>query len=269
MLKYDLDKLESAIHDFNLVTGISITLYSPDELPITSRGTSMGCYCKLVASTKYGARACKHSNRALISECRRTKRITRHICGAGLLDIAIPLLHHGDLVGFIMIGQIKMQEQLPAEALSFPIEPAELEACYRTLPLYNEQLIASTINIATMLTRYILLENMVVSQQKPSASVIAEYIEAHLSERLTAAAVSLGTHISVSGIYKCMKQSYGCTLSEYICSRRIERAVTLLETTELSIEKVADAVGFSDAAYFSRCFKRTRGLSPLKYRKEL
>ena len=269
LAEYDINKLEDAICDFNTATGISITLYDLEERPITLRGTSSGRYCDLVASTKEGARACARSNRSLISKCRESKQPVRHICGAGLLDIAIPLLHRGETVGFLMIGQIRKNEQLPECALKFPIDREELFDCYRGLPLYNDQMVESIINIATMLTKYIMFENMVKSQQKPSAVAIADYVESHFCEKLTVDTVARDMHMSVSGIYKCMHKSYGCTLSEYITEKRIEKAVNLLEEGELSIEAVAEAVGFTDAAYFSRRFKKLRGISPLKYRKQI
>ena len=268
LAEYDINKLEDAIYDFNIATGVSITPYDLEERPITLRGTTSGRYCNLVASTNEGARACARSNRALISRCRETKQPVRHICGAGLLDIAIPLLHRGETVGFLMIGQIRNNEQLPECAQKFPIDREEILDCYRGLPLYNDQMIESIINIATMLTKYVMFENMVKSQQKPSSVAIADYVESHLCEKLTVGTVSRGMHMSVSGIYKCMRQSYGCTLSEYITERRIAKAAELLEEGELSVEAVAEAVGFTDAAYFSRRFKKIRGISPLKYRKQ-
>ena len=128
-------------------------------------------------------------------------------------------------------------------------------------------MIESIINIATMLTKYIMFENLVKSNPKQSAAVVADYIDAHLTEKLSVDLISKGTHISVSGIYKCMKNSYNCTLGEYICIRRIERSLSILDDSDISIEKIAETVGFSDAAYYSRCFKKIYGVSPLKYRK--
>ena len=268
LAKYDINKLEGAIYDFNIATGVSVTLYDVEERPVTLRGTGSAGYCSLVASTKEGAKACTKSNRSLISRCRESKQPVRHICAAGLLDIAIPLLHRGEIVGFLMIGQIRKGELLPECTQAFPINREELNECYRALPLYNDQMIESIINIATMLTKYVMFENMVRSQQKQSAAALADYVEEHLTEKLTVESVSHGMHMSASGIYKCMRQSYNRTLCEYITERRIERAVKLLEDADLSIEEVAEAVGFTDAAYFSRRFKKSKGISPLKYRKQ-
>ena len=46
----------------------------------------------------------------------------------------------------------------------------------------------------------------------------------------------------------------------------IEEAKQLLETTDLSIDAVADEVGYEDSSFFRRLFRRKVGLSPHAYR---
>ena len=266
--KYDLIKLDDVIRDFYCSTGVSITLYDKDRNPVTRSGIGTTEYCSLISATKEGARGCKKSNDALFDKCETSKSLEMHICEAGLVDAIIPILDRDELVGFLMIGQMRSSNELPANLKSFPIDYATISECYRNMPVRDEKTIRSIINIGSMLTKYVIFENMVKLQQKPSADSIATYVEEHLSEKLSAAHVSKATHISVSGIYKCMKNSFGCTLSEYITKRRAERSLRLLEDGELSIEKVAESVGFSDSAYYSRCFKKLYGVSPLKYRKK-
>jgi len=266
--KYDLGKLEAAICDFYRATGVSITLYDKDKKPLTRSGIGTTEYCRLIADTKEGARGCKKSNDALFSRCEKSKALEMHICEAGLLDAIIPLLVREELVGFLMIGQIRSAEALPENLKSFSADYEKISECYHKMPVCDEQTVESIINIGSMLTKYVIFENMVKPQQMPTADSLALYIEENLASRLSVKSVTKATHISVSGIYKCMKNSFGCTLGEYITSRRIERSLQLLENSELSIEKVAEAVGFTDSAYFSRCFKKLRGISPLKYRKQ-
>ena len=265
--KYDLSKLEGAIYDFYLATGVSITLFDKNRKPITKSGLGTTEYCSLIKCTKEGVRACKKSNDELFDKCEKSKAFEMHICKAGLLDAIIPILNLGELIGFLMIGQIRNYEQLPENLSNFPMHLDKITEYYEKMPIYDAQRVKSVINIGEMLTKYILFENILKPQQKPTAELISEYIKKNLHERLTVDNVAKATHISVSGIYKCMKSTFGCTLGEYITKLRIERAIPLLEDGELSMEKVAESVGFSDPAYFSRCFKKLRGISPLKYRK--
>jgi len=59
----------------------------------------------------------------------------------------------------------------------------------------------------------------------------------------------------------------GMTPLEYVHTLRIEEAKQMLEAGEESIEAIAHEVGYEDAAFFSRLFRRKVNLSPLQYRK--
>ena len=266
--KYDLPKLENVIRDFYKATGVSITLYDKNRSPLTRSGIGKTEYCGMIEGTKEGSRGCRRSNGALFDKCQKSKSLEIHICEAGLLDAIIPLLDHGEPIGYLMIGQMRSTEELPERVNGLPIDREKLTECYRKMPLCDEQTVRSIINVGSMLTKYVIFENLVKPQQKPSVDSVVAYIEDNLTERLTVERVAKATHMSASGIYKCMKASFDCTLGDYVTKRRVERSLPLLENGELPIEKVAEAVGFSDPAYFSRRFKGILGISPLKYRKK-
>lgn len=54
---------------------------------------------------------------------------------------------------------------------------------------------------------------------------------------------------------------------QYIVSLRINNAMNLLDSTNYSIAKIANAVGYDNALYFSRLFRKHTGFSPREYRK--
>ena len=54
---------------------------------------------------------------------------------------------------------------------------------------------------------------------------------------------------------------------KYILNVRIRNAQTLLETTDYSISDIAALIGYDNPMYFSRLFRKAKGLSPSKYRK--
>ena len=55
---------------------------------------------------------------------------------------------------------------------------------------------------------------------------------------------------------------------EYVQALRVEEAKQMLETEELTVDEVAEAVGYDDPASFRRLFKRCAGLSPAAYRRK-
>ena len=54
---------------------------------------------------------------------------------------------------------------------------------------------------------------------------------------------------------------------EYVHTLRLEEAKQMLEAGDLPIEAVANEVGYEDASFFGRLFRRKVGLTPAQYRK--
>lgn len=59
----------------------------------------------------------------------------------------------------------------------------------------------------------------------------------------------------------------GMSPLEYVHALRLEEAKQMLEAGDLPIEAIANEVGYEDAAFFSRLFKRKVNLTPAQYRK--
>ena len=68
---------------------------------------------------------------------------------------------------------------------------------------------------------------------------------------------------------KMIKESLSVNFSDYIASLRIQRAKELLRDDRLSIQEIAEIVGYNDYFYFTKVFKRVEGISPSKYRKSM
>ena len=76
-------------------------------------------------------------------------------------------------------------------------------------------------------------------------------------------AKSLGyhrTHLS-----KLFKEAVGLSPMQFLMQIRLERAKSLLRS-QWSVEQVASSVGFADALYFSKQFRKRYGMSPTEYR---
>ena len=58
------------------------------------------------------------------------------------------------------------------------------------------------------------------------------------------------------------------TLLQEIAMERVERACRLLKETDLTVEAVSDECGFPSLQRFSVQFKRCRGMSPGRWRKQ-
>lgn len=73
--------------------------------------------------------------------------------------------------------------------------------------------------------------------------------------------------MSRSSLSRKIKAAMNTSPGEYIRRRRLAVAARMLENSSVRISEVCDAVGFSTASYFSKCFKDTYGVLPAQYQK--
>ncbi|MBN1673224.1 MAG: helix-turn-helix transcriptional regulator [Kiritimatiellae bacterium] len=102
----------------------------------------------------------------------------------------------------------------------------------------------------------------------PSALVAArQYVQTHYLDRLRL--VDLARRVAVSRQYLCegFRQHFGVTPIEYAIRLRMQHAEELLSNADLNVTQVAERCGFSDVYYFSKLFKKRRGLTPSVFRR--
>lgn len=93
-----------------------------------------------------------------------------------------------------------------------------------------------------------------------------KYIEQHYKEEIALENLAERVHLSPSYLSKLFKKKIGINISTYIQNVRIEQAVVLLKTTNMKTYEIADAVGIYDPVYFSRMFKKIKGMKPKEFR---
>ena len=95
------------------------------------------------------------------------------------------------------------------------------------------------------------------------------YMEEHLDEPLTIPALSRRACLSATTFKEEFRRMYGLPVHTWLRQRRMEWAAELLHTSGLSLEKVAQAVGYSSVSQFAATFRRYYGVTPGKYRKNV
>ena len=102
---------------------------------------------------------------------------------------------------------------------------------------------------------------------------LLEPITAHLNENLCDCELDLEALYAKSGvsevyIRRIFKRRYGLAPAAYVTKERVRLACQMLISSESkSISSIALAVGYRDALYFSRIFKKQTGISPTEYRR--
>lgn len=99
--------------------------------------------------------------------------------------------------------------------------------------------------------------------EMPSLSSV---LDAHLYSSETINELALLSGRSLSSFKREFMREYGEPPRTWIRSRKLSRAAFLLETTDKSVEEVAEASGFVSNTHFARLFKSHYQLTPTDYR---
>jgi len=94
------------------------------------------------------------------------------------------------------------------------------------------------------------------------------HILEHSEELVDFAALSRRLGTSYSTFRRTFRQHTGLAPNQYLLQIRIRKAESLLSTTRIPIQEIAEKTGFESTYYFSRIFKLKTGLSPRDYRKQ-
>jgi AraC-like DNA-binding protein len=93
-----------------------------------------------------------------------------------------------------------------------------------------------------------------------------DFMKGHLREPLKIATLTALVNLSRSHYTTLFRRVTGYTPLSYLNLLRMQRAVQLLNTTNLSIKQISDQLGFSDQFYFSRAFRKMHNHSPSEHR---
>ena len=94
-----------------------------------------------------------------------------------------------------------------------------------------------------------------------------ELIEESLSNPPSLSALAKQLHLSPFYFHRIFAAAMGCTLKQYISSRRINKAVQLVQGTNLALTDIGYTLGFPDQAAFSRAFRAETGVPPSRLRR--
>lgn len=101
-----------------------------------------------------------------------------------------------------------------------------------------------------------------VERRHPAVEAAVEYIEAHLADPLSVAAVARRSGVSHNHLTRLFAAQLGSTVVRYIRDRRMGRAHHLLTASTLPIATIAASVGIADLQAFNKACRRSLGAPP-------
>ena len=114
---------------------------------------------------------------------------------------------------------------------------------------------------------YELLDAYTLKSDNEHVIKILNYIEEHITEKLTLQIVSTYMNLSKEYTSHIFKREIGKTLTYYVNERKLLLAKELILSREMSLSYISAYLGFDNYNYFSRLFKEYFGVTPMQLKK--
>lgn len=265
---------EELLNIFDHITrafGFRVSVLDPSFREVAPLRLQPVCgYCRIVQEELNLLPACWENDRRQCLRAREENRIHYYTCHAGLAEAIYPLFVEKECIGFILVGQFRMDRGIPADLLrkAGPETAAELRRAYEELPAYDTEKLTSVLELLKITTKYIMEHRIVSVKQNLLADKLMAYIKERNHETPRVEEAAGAVHRSVSTVNQTLKAVTGKSFKQLSLSLKMEKAAELLLAyPHLAVAEVSRKVGIEDPFYFSRLFRKIHGLSPREYRR--
>ena len=118
--------------------------------------------------------------------------------------------------------------------------------------------------------QYLFLKLLLALRTKEKATglawAIADFMEKNVKTISSLSEICESFHYSKNYVIRTFRKEFGVSPIQYLNDLKIRRAMYLLETTSVSVGKIAEECGYLDYAYFYKRFVQRTGISPRKWR---
>ena len=163
--------------------------------------------------------------------------------------------------------------------ISPEIEDTVKEQCEQLVEIYGAKKEESQSKITAQIKTKIILLQFILKLWKKGFIVendtsgkntvekeMVSYIQQNFTGKILLKEFGKQFHLSEKYISRYFKEHFHITISQYVTYLRLEHAKQLLQDTDIPVTEVAMQSGYQNVSYFIRSFKKTYGMSPLKYR---
>jgi len=143
-------------------------------------------------------------------------------------------------------------------------------------PLIEADYVSAVYNLVRSLLYFLAQDYKVDPQQAQNISraeqICGEYlslVEVHCRKQHTVEWYADQLHLSPKYLSNVVKQTLSTSPNTCIDNALIRQAKSMLTSTSLSVQQIADRLGFQNQSHFGTFFKRRTGLSPKAFKQQM
>ena len=288
-----LGRMEYSVSAFSRFTSIPVTMFSP-SFEILWEVNRAAKFC--ITNTAY-TNPCSRCRARLAGEMKAAEEKadpSAFLCETGLLNLCYVLQFKGRTEGYFIAGPVAMgkdrtraiadfYEKVPEEKIDVPL----LMTMTNNLNVYTPEEVDDLSRMFTDVLNAAFAEPEAGGaggaeeadrakippeyEYSGRSNVIynaAAYIQRHFRSITSLSEIADYVHVSRSYLSTLFKKETGIPIVDYVNGLRLAEAERELTGTRRDITDIALSVGFREASYFSRLFKKRYGMNPREYRAE-
>ncbi len=265
--------VQRIFNNFTALFQIRIAFFSPDgrELKV-GQNRDLCAYCRMIRLCPGGEEACQAEDRNARKRAMEKQSLTVYTCHGGMTEAVKPIILDDRLLGFAMIGQIRMSETAPARWGSLwgvKNKPPSLQDAYEAQPVCRKADLPRILELFSDLMDLLSSQGKINRQSEDRMKTLVHWMKDHMNEPLTLGDGAKEMSLSESRLSHLIKEASGSTFTGLLRGIRMEKARFLLSHfPEKSVKAVALSVGYKDPLYFSKHFRQDCGMTPNMYKKQ-
>lgn len=174
------------------------------------------------------------------------------------------------LLSFEFENRFLSENDLSEEKINFSVQMNPF-AKHSFVKIYREFSEDDDFSISSM---QILLFDLIAESETKSVknkprwiNLLDELLNDRWNETLSLRELSFAAGVHPVTISKYFAKYFACTYGEYMRRLRVEKSLSLIKNSRLSLTEIAFRCGFADQSHFTRNFKELTGFTPKNFRK--
>ena len=266
--------LNDILHLFQSISGMNIAVYDR-HLNYVASCLFEDDVCSLLHRSSLCLDRCLKSDIDALSLVAKTQKPYIYSCPFGFFEAIFPIISHGSVIGYIIIGPaVTDGKTLDSELIECIIKAApeldtdEIRRAVLNVPHRSEGQLHAFCDVLDVFSEYVENHTLLISQSLTLGQQIKRYVKNNLTKKITLEKLSISLHCNTVTLTETFRREFGITIMQYVQQMRMERATYLLSTSDKSVSEIAELCGIPQTDYFSKCFKSYFGLSPTDWRKK-
>ena len=267
--KPDITILENRLYRefrsaFEEATGLHLDLAAPGEFRIVEGAPP---FCRLMDTNDATCQVCQDTHAAMQDAACGKPHTTE--CFAGMTSTTIPVKLKGETVAFLSAGRVFLDakgprnfEKLHRFAKRHGFDLTAVERALRSTAFSDPERYSASVQLVEIFARQFADSIPHAPVAYPAVERLLRMVREDLEKDWTLVEAAKIANMNATYFSDVFRRKIGTTFTQFLASLRVEKARTLLESTNLRVSEIAFSCGFRSISQFNRRFKEITGQSP-------